>query len=148
MIKQVLPKKTVAKKITSKKKKPVWGGEEKARCMADILLDKGAEEVVLLQVAELSSFTDYYLLCSANSEPQIRAIVDAVEADLSKKGSRPLGSEGMNAAQWVLMDYDDVILHIFRTEARSFYSLDRLWADAPRIDFPEKGRKKKSVGGV
>ncbi len=62
------------------------------------------------------------------------AIVDAVEAALSKKGSRPLGIEGREAGIWVLMDYNDVILHIFQKEAREFYALDRLWSDAPKID--------------
>ena len=98
---------------------------------------KKAENIVLLQVEALSSVGDYYVICSVDSEPQARAIVDAVEEKLLKKKYRAIGIEGMQTAVWVLVDFNDVILHIFKKEARSFYSLDRLWVDAPRIDFSE-----------
>lgn len=90
--------------------------------------------MALLYVGELTSLAEYYVLCSADSEPQMRAIVEAVEVPLSQKGYRPLGIEGLKAARWVLIDYNDVILHVFRKEARTFYNLDRLWGDAPRTD--------------
>ncbi len=93
----------------------------------------------------LSSLTEYYVLCSADSEPQIRAIVEAVETALSKNGYRPLGVEGIKAAFWVLIDYNDVILHIFTKEARAFYSLDRLWNDAPRMDISEPPLTQKKT---
>ena len=110
--------------------------KEKALSIAEVALMKKAEDVVVLQIEALSSVSDYFVICSADSEPQIRAIVDAVEKKLSKQ-CRPLGIEGMRASRWVLVDYNDVILHIFRKEARSFYNLDRLWGDAPRIPFSE-----------
>lgn len=84
----------------------------------------------------MTSLADFFIICSAESEPQIRAIVDAVYELLSKKGSKPLGVEGREASQWVLVDYNDVILHIFKKEAREFYNLDRLWGDAPQLPFP------------
>ncbi len=83
----------------------------------------------------------------------MRAIVDAVEDSLSKEGSRPYGIEGREGGLWILLDYNDVILHIFKKEAREFYSLDRLWGDAPRIPFPgasgeERAPVKKKKKGV
>lgn len=98
-----------------------------------------------MHVEGLTSLADYYVLCSADSEPQVRAIFDAVEIALSKKGYRPLGIEGIKVAVWVLIDYNDVIFHIFRKEARTFYHLDRLWGDAPRIDFSDATLTRKET---
>ena len=111
-------------------------------------LTKHVEDLVCLEVSALSSLTDYYVIGSGNSEPQMRAIIDAVEVALSKKGCRRLSIEGMAAATWVLMDYDDVIFHLFRKESRAFYNLDRLWADAPRMaldEMPPSEKKKPPV---
>lgn len=84
----------------------------------------------------MTSLADFFVICSAESEPQIRAIIDATEESLSKEGARPLGVEGREAGSWVLVDFNDVILHIFRKETREFYDLDRLWGDAPRLFLP------------
>lgn len=105
--------------------------------MAEAAQSKYAEEIVVFHVSELTSLADFFVLCSAESEPQMRAIADAVEDSLSKKGNRPYGIEGREGGLWVLLDYNDVILHIFKKEAREFYNLDRLWGDAPRIPFPD-----------
>lgn len=110
--------------------------KKKALQIAEAAQSKHAEEIVVFHVSELTSLADFFVLCSAESEPQMRAIVDAVEASLSKKGARPYGVEGREGGLWILLDYNDVILHIFKKEAREFYSLDRLWGDAPRIPFP------------
>lgn len=91
---------------------------------------------MVYQVGELTSLADFFVICSAESEPQIRAIVDGVHEALSKKGDHPLGVEGREASLWVLVDYNDVILHIFKKEAREFYNLDRLWGDAPQVPLP------------
>lgn len=129
-----------------------WTAKEKALTIAEIALSKKAEDIVLLHVEALSSVGDYYVVCSADSEPQMRAIADAVDAKLSAKKCKPLGIEGLRAAHWILVDCNDVILHIFRKEARLFYNLDRLWGDAPRIDLSEtafipakKASKQKKV---
>lgn len=97
---------------------------------------KHAEEIVVFHVSDLTSLADFFIFCSAESDPQIRAIVEAVEDILSKKGVRPIGVEGREAGRWVLIDYDDVILHVFKEEARTFYNLDGLWGDAPQIPLP------------
>jgi len=143
---------------TKKIKEPLeaaWTAREKALAIAEIARAKKAEDIILLQVEALSSIGDYYVVCSADSAPQMRAIVDAVEITLSQRKCRPLGIEGMRATQWVLVDCNDVILHIFHKEARVFYNLDRLWGDAPRTDILEPAviveksrpeKKKRKVG--
>ncbi|HZR46616.1 MAG TPA: ribosome silencing factor [Candidatus Manganitrophaceae bacterium] len=117
--------------------KTPWDAKKKALQIAEVAQSKHAEEIVVFHVSGLTSLADFFVLCSAESEPQMRAIVDAVEDSLNKKGARPYGVEGREAGLWVLLDYNDVILHIFKKEAREFYNLDRLWGDAPRIPFPE-----------
>ncbi len=101
--------------------------------MADIAEEKGATEIVILNLSGASALTDYFVICSADSAPQIRAVVDAVDTELSAQGILPLGVEGKEGDAWVLADYNDVILHVFKTEARAFYHLEQLWADAPVV---------------
>jgi ribosome-associated protein len=81
----------------------------------------------------MTTLTDYFVICSAESGRQVQAIAEAVEDAFSREGIEPVGVEGLETLSWVLMDYSDFILHVFRTETRSFYDLDRLWADAPRV---------------
>jgi len=104
-----------------------------ARRIADIIEEKGAADIVILNLSVASALTDYFVICSADSAPQVRAIVDAVDNDLSKEGIFPLGMEGKEGDAWVLADYNDVILNIFKTEARAFYHLEQLWGDAPVV---------------
>lgn len=111
--------------------------EHKALLIAEAARSKHAEELVVFHVSDLTSLADYFIICSAESDPQIRAIVDVVQESLSKKKLRPLGVEGRDSGRWVLLDYDDVILHVFKDEARTFYNLDGLWGDAPQIPLPE-----------
>lgn len=115
-----------------------WDAKHKALHIGEIVQSKHAEEIILFEVTALTSLADYFVICSAESEPQIRAIADAVEGNLSEHGIRPLGIEGREAAIWLLIDYGDVVLHIFKDEARSFYNLDRLWGDAPQIGLSDK----------
>ena len=79
---------------------------------------------------------DYFLICSGESDRQVRAIAEGIDAALSKSRIGPFSVEGMETSAWVLMDYNDLIIHIFRPESRTFYALDRLWGDAPRMEFP------------
>jgi ribosome-associated protein len=101
-------------------------------------LEKKALDPVLLELKGTTSFTDYFLLCSGKSDRQVQAIAQGIEEALKKKGIRPLGQEGMTGGRWVLMDYEDVIVHIFVEPVRMFYDLEGLWSDAPRMDL-EKG---------
>lgn len=119
----------------TRKPPDVWDSKQKAIDIAKAILDKKGEEISLLYVGALSPLTDYYLICSASSEPHIWALVDAVETVLQKHKRHPLGIEGRKTAPWVLVDCSDVIIHIFKQQAREFYNLDGLWSDAKSIDF-------------
>jgi ribosome-associated protein len=100
------------------------------------MLDKKATDVLILQVAPLTSVADYLVIGSADSDRQTSAIADHIAGILSRSGNKPLGIEGNRSSQWVLMDFGDVIVHIFRQDVRKHYALERLWADAKRIAIP------------
>nr|WP_255458598.1 ribosome silencing factor [Nitrospira sp. KM1] len=104
--------------------------------MARAMLDKKATDVLVLHVAKLTSVADFLVLGSAESDRQTRAIADHVDGVLSQSGSGPLSIEGKASSQWVLMDFGDVVVHIFRHDARHHYGLERLWADAKSIPVP------------
>jgi ribosome-associated protein len=95
--------------------------------------EKRAVDPVLLDMREITPITDYFLICSGTSSVHIRALGDAVEEALAALGRKPYGSEGRGEGRWVLLDYGDVIVHIFAEEEREFYALERLWGDALRV---------------
>jgi len=97
------------------------------------MLDKKAQDVQVLHVAPLTSVADYLVIGSAESDRQARAIADNVDGMLSRAGQRPLSIEGTTSGQWVLLDFGDVVAHIFRQDVRSHYALERLWSDAQLI---------------
>ena len=107
--------------------------------------EKKASEIVILDVARKSGVTDYFLICSAESERQAISVKDQIEKALDEKGARLFGLEGLEAGVWVLMDYDDVVVHIFKRGVREHYGLDRLWADAKRLPLP-KARAAVTAG--
>jgi ribosome-associated protein len=98
------------------------------------VLSMKALNVVVLDVRGLASFADHFILCSGRSHRQVSAIADFVEQDLKTKGVKPLGIEGTREGHWVLMDYGDVIIHVFYEPIRIFYDLEGLWSDAKRIE--------------
>lgn len=102
-------------------------------------LDKKALDPVLLELKGTTSFTDYFLLCSGKSDRQVQAIAQAIVETLKKNGIQPLGQEGMARGRWVLLDYGDVVVHIFLEAVRKFYDLEGLWIDAPKIDLQKGG---------
>ncbi|HEX5177275.1 MAG TPA: ribosome silencing factor [Chthoniobacteraceae bacterium] len=102
--------------------------------MADIAGDKKAEDIVALDLRGISSFTDFFVICSGTSEPHLKAIINELEDRLRKEhGLRPVAVDGFPLSQWVVADYADVVVHIFHTDKRAFYSLEDLWGDAPRL---------------
>ncbi len=113
---------------------PARGESARQRVMAVARagIDKKAEEVLLLDVRGLVSYTEFLVLMSADSEPQAAAIADEVDRRLGALGARPLGVEGRVGGRWVLLDYGDVVAHVMFPETRQFYDLEGLWADAPR----------------
>jgi ribosome-associated protein len=96
-------------------------------------VDKKAEDLKVLEVGELTQFTDYFLICSGQNPRQVQAIADGVERRLREHKLRPAHVEGYQSGQWVLMDYGDFVLHVFLHERRRFYGLERLWGDAPDL---------------
>jgi ribosome-associated protein len=100
------------------------------------MLDKKALDVQVLHVAPLTSIADYLVIGSAESDRQTRAIADSVVETLSRVGQRPLSLEGTTSGQWVLIDFGDVVAHVFRQDTRSHYALERLWSDARSIPIP------------
>jgi len=108
--------------------------EQVARIAAQAADDKHGRDIVALCVRDLTSIADYFVLVSVTSTTQAEAVCDAVDAALSSRGLEPLHVEGRTELNWVLMDYADVIVHVFREDIRSFYGLERLWGDAPRLD--------------
>ena len=102
--------------------------------IAECADNKKAEDIKILDIRDLTTMADYFVICHGNSNPQMRAIAEEIEDKLKEKGLFPGGREGMDSAFWILMDYSDVIVHIFSNESREFYSLENLWADAGEID--------------
>jgi ribosome-associated protein len=105
------------------------------------VLSMKALNVVVLDVRGLASFADHFILCSGRSHRQVSAIADFVEQDLKTKGVKPLGIEGIRDGHWVLMDYGDVIIHVFYEPIRIFYDLEGLWSDAKRIEIGDADGK-------
>jgi len=110
---------------------------------AQAALEKKASDLVLLGMKGVVSFTDYFLLCTGASAPQVRAISDSVEEQLRRRGLRPAHSEGHEQAEWVLLDYVDFVVHVFSPRARAYYDLERLWRRATRLPVPEDKRPKE-----
>ncbi len=96
--------------------------------------DKKAYDLVALDISEIASFANYFLLCTGDSSRQIQAIADEVEQRLKAFGIRPSHIEGYQNAEWILMDYIDLVVHIFSKNARIYYDLERLWRDGKKLD--------------
>ena len=96
---------------------------------------KKAEDIVVLDLQSISSFTDYFIIMQGNSKRQNMAIYEGIERELKNENVRPLSIEGRKNAEWILMDYGSFIIHIFSKEAREYYYLEKLWGDAPRSDY-------------
>jgi ribosome-associated protein len=107
--------------------------ERKARRAAQAALDRKAIDLVVLDVTALSSVTDYFLVCSGRSTTHLASITEAIRAELKQDGVRPLHVEGTTESGWVLLDYGDVLMHVFLEDTRAYYALERLWGDAPSI---------------
>ena len=107
--------------------------------------NKKAEDIVILDVREVSSVTDYFVLASGTSEPHLRAIVDEITDKLrEEEGLRPRAIDGTFQAAWVVLDYFDVIVHVMREDVRQRYDLETLWGDAPRVRARKKSRPQPS----
>tara|TARA_B100000945_G_scaffold92318_1_gene72073 strand:- start:105 stop:488 length:384 start_codon:yes stop_codon:yes gene_type:complete len=110
--------------------------------IVDLALEKKAIDIISLDLRGLSSVSDYYLICSADSEPQVKAISDNIKNNTLIK---PFHLEGYEQFRWVLLDYGEIMVHIFRTKDREYYNLEKLWADAELLKYSDEINKKKSL---
>ena len=108
---------------------------ELADKIARLVWEKKAEEILIMDLRQLTTMTDYFVICSVDSEVQARAVLEHVQASLRSGMIKPWHVEGTAGSSWLLLDFVDVVLHIFRPETRRFYSLERLWGDAEFIAF-------------
>jgi ribosome-associated protein len=117
---------------------PDLDGIELARRCVDLALDKKALDPVILDLREISTITDYLVICSAQSDPQLKAIANGVVKGLKDDFARPpLAVDGFPVSQWIVVDYGDVMLHIFHESKRGVYALEDLWSDAKKVPLPQ-----------
>ena len=106
---------------------------ELAHRIVEIASDKKGSDIVMLRTAELTTMADFFVICSGRSDRQVQALSGAIVDELRDDGIRPLGTEGVNSARWVLLDYGSVIVHVFAPEEREYYGLERLWGKAAQV---------------
>ena len=109
-------------------------GKERLLVCINASLKRKAKNLTILNLKELSSFADYFIICSGTSDRQVQSIAASIRENLKEYGIIPLGIEGESLGKWVLMDYEDVIIHVFYEPIREFYDIERLWPDAPRME--------------
>jgi|SRR5690242_19110462 ribosome-associated protein len=109
--------------------------EELTRAIAALASDRKAIDIVALDLREVAGYTDFFLICSGNTDRQTKAIHDAIHEELKKAhGILPRRVEGISQARWILMDYLDCVVHIFTPDMRDYYRLEQLWGDVPRLE--------------
>jgi ribosome-associated protein len=118
---------------------------ERAIAAARAAASKLAADIVILDVRNLIVITDYFVIATGGTERQVRTIVEAVEKELKDAGERPLRREGQSEGRWVLLDYVDVVVHVFAQEERGYYDLERLWRDAPTLEWEEEPGRSDAV---
>jgi ribosome-associated protein len=99
---------------------------------------KKAEDILILDLRSLSSFTDFFIIMTGNSSRQNMAIYESIEQELKRGKTAPIGVEGKDLAEWILMDYGNFVVHVFSRRAREYYSLEKLWGDAPRVAYSDR----------
>ena len=104
------------------------------KTIIDALEDKKAENIQIIDISEVSTIADYFIITNGTNTSQLQALSDHVEEKLSKNGIYPKNIEGYNTANWILMDYSDILVHIFDKESRGFYDLERIWRDGKAVD--------------
>lgn len=111
--------------------------------IADLIFNKKGFDVVIIDLKKLTTFSDYFVICSADSDTQVKAIADEIDKTLRDEGIKCWHKEGLTALSWVLLDYVDVVVHIFKKESREFYNIEKLWGDAPLIEVEDPTLKKE-----
>ncbi|MGH2614657.1 MAG: ribosome silencing factor [Thermomicrobiales bacterium] len=111
----------------------VSAGRDRALLLADIISDTPAHDTIVLDIHELSPFADYFVITEGANERQLRAIIRTVAERMAEAGVRPQRTEGAPSSGWIVLDFEDVLVHIFSEELREFYRLEDLWAEAPTL---------------
>jgi ribosome-associated protein len=144
-VKKIAPKKTIVRKRPAPKPEPEFN-KLIALAAGEYALEKKATNIKILDVRDITSFTDYFIIATGSSDMQVKAIAENILTKLRESGVTPWKSEGWDTLSWVIVDFVDVVVHIFTETAREFYNLERLWADAPtEIIEDKKPVKKKRV---
>ncbi|MBN1466741.1 ribosome silencing factor [candidate division KSB1 bacterium] len=113
-------------------------GQELAYKIADLILEKKGENIIIQDLREITSMADFFVLCSVDVEVQAKAIMEHIKDQLLYQSIKPWHTEGNERSTWILLDFVDVVVHIFKRESRSFYGLEQLWGDAKTIEIKEK----------
>jgi ribosome-associated protein len=122
---------------------PVQEPEQIARMVADAISDKKGLDIEILEVGDLLAITEVFVIASGTSRTHVRAVSEGVEEALAESIDRkPLRREGTDQGEWVLLDYGDIVVHLFQPEQREYYGLERLWRDAPRVEWEESVRSE------
>lgn len=116
--------------------------------ICNLIFNKKGYDVTLIDLKKVTTMSDYFVICSADSDTQVQSIADEVEKKLRDEGIKCWHKEGYKALQWVLLDYVDVVVHIFKKETREFYSLEKLWGDAPSKLIEDPALKKTKTTAV
>lgn len=115
---------------------------ELARACAELILEKKGRDVVIMDVANLTDMTQNFVICSCDNDVHVRAVADHIRDELAGRGFRPWRTEGWQGLNWIIMDYVDVVVHVFYRETREFYKLERLWADAEITTVQDEAENK------
>lgn len=114
-----------------------------AEKIADLIFNKKGYDVRIIDLRSLTTFADFFVICSADSDTQVKAIADEIDKSLRDEGIKCWHKEGYIALSWVLLDYVDVVVHVFKKDAREYYNIEKLWGDAPSVDIVDPELRKK-----
>jgi len=115
-----------------------------AEKITEHIFSKKGYDIILLDLRKLTTIADYFVICSADSDTQVKAIADEIDSKLSEEGIKSWHIEGYRALNWVLIDYVDVVVHIFKKDSREYYKLEKLWGDAPSVKAEDPMLKEKT----
>lgn len=111
--------------------------------IVELIFEKKGFDVKVIELKKVTSFADYFIICTADSDVQVKAISDHVEKSLKEEGIKLWHKEGYTALNWVLLDYVDIVIHIFKNETRNYYNLEKLWGDAPSVELSDEKKEEK-----
>jgi len=115
-------------------------GRDIALFAARVADEKRGEDIIIYDLRGLTDLTDYFVIATAHSKDQVRAIIETISKELKQAGTTKLGQEGSDNGQWILLDYSDCVIHIFSPELREYYGLESLWGDAPKVEWTAESK--------